>query len=143
MKIRRRWIVAIGTTAVLAGCSLVSPGPIVATLPGGEGFRELPVALSDPDNLVLRVAPGTLDGPFGGPAEVDVVDADTAVVRWLGGACDTRVRLRLSLHERQIGIGLHTDEPGGNCVAAGINRAVSITFQEPIADRSIVLAAAP
>jgi hypothetical protein len=136
------WILKIGMTAALAGCSFVSPGPVVATLPGGEGFRELPVVLSDPDGLVLTVEPGPLEPAPGGGPEVDRIDADTAVVRWLGGACDTRVRLRISSHDGDLGIGLQTDD-GGSCVALGVLRAVSITFREPIGDRSIVLAAAP
>ena len=141
MNLRGGWIGAIAVAAVLAGCSFLSPGPIVATLPGGEGIRELPVAMTDPDGLVLRVEPGPSDAPIGEP-EVDPIDADTAVVRWLGGACDTRVRLRVSSHDGDIGIGLQTDD-GGSCVALGVPRAVSITFRDPIGDRSIVLAAAP
>ena len=144
MKVGPAWtglIVATGMT-VLAGCSFLSPGPIVATLPGGEGFRELPVAMTDPDGLVLDDEPGPPAAGFGGAREVDPIDADTAVVRWLGGACDTRVRLRISTHDGDLGIGLQTDD-GGSCVAAGVRRAVASTFREPIGDRARVRAAAP
>src|SRR5689334_15985348 len=112
---RMRAIAAICLAAGLTGCSFLSPGPVVATLPGGEGFRELPVAMTDPDGLVLRVEPGPSAAGFGSEPEVDPIDADTAVVRWLGGACDTRVRLRISTHDGDLGIGLQTDD-GGSCV---------------------------
>jgi hypothetical protein len=135
-------LAAIGVLAVSTGCSLVPTAAPVVVLPGGDGFPELPVVLEDRDSLVKAVDAGPLEERFG-PMAIAALDEDTAVVTWLGGACDSRVRLRVSAHPASIGAGLATDTTGLGCNAAGVGRSVAITFREPIGERSLMPDPAP
>jgi hypothetical protein len=140
-----RWIArlcAVLVALVATGCSLLPAGPPVVVLPGGDGFPELPVVLEDRDGLVKAVDAGPLEERFG-PMAIAGLDEDTAVVTWVGGACDSRVRLRVSAHPASIGVGLATDTHGLGCNAAGVGRSVAITFRDPIGERSLMLDPAP
>ena len=122
--------------ALVFGCSLLPTGPTVVTLRTSEGSYELPVALYDPDGLVATVVAAEPD-PAGPDRSLVRVDDASATIRWLGGACDSRTQINVRLHDRTISLALRTDGSSGNCIALGIPRAVTLSFREPLGDRTI------
>jgi hypothetical protein len=139
-----RWavgiVVAVG--AALVGCAFLPSGPTVLTLPGPDGTYPLPVALYDPGDLVRSVDAAEPD-PTGGDLSLTAAGADSAVLQWLGGACDARSQINVLAQGDAISVAVRTDPTvGTGCVAAGIIRTVTITFREPLGDRSLELAGA-
>ena len=135
----RRALTATAFAIVVMGCALLPSGPTVVTLRGPDGSYELPVALYDPAGLVSTVEAAAPD-TTGPNAALTQVDADSAVLQWLGGACDRRAQINVHAQDRTISLAVRTDEAFGACPALGIPRAVTITFREPIGDRIIELA---
>ena len=125
----------------VAACGLLPSGPTVVTLRAPDGSYELPVALFDPDGLVAMVEAAEPD-----PAANEVlttVDDDTVLLQWLGGACDARSQINVHAHDDVISVAVRTDpKPGSGCIALGIPRSVTITFREPLGNRTIELAGA-
>lgn len=135
----RGLVLAAVVTLTLVGCVLLPSGPTVVTLRGPAGSDELPVALYDPGGLVATVEAAAPD-PAGPNQSLTEVDSDSALLQWLGGACDTRAQINVHAQDRMISLAVRTDEAFGSCPAIGIPRAVTLTFREPIGDRTLELA---
>jgi hypothetical protein len=137
-------VAAIGLIAsIVIGCGLAPPHQLDLLVPADGRVPALPITILDPGGLVRAVA-------IGGPADIPPFDGDvgvtplpgsstSAVVSWIGGACDTRTTMSVSLRGSTIVIALVTDTRGGACILVGLIRKVTIDFAEPIGARTFEL----
>ena len=123
----------------LAGCGLLpSPSP-AAVIPAAGDVKALPIVLVDPAGLVRTVVPGGPDVGFDRGVEPIAGSQTAAVVRWIGGVCDIRTSVTVTLRGTVIEIKLSTEAGFGGCVAAGVFRTITIDFSQPIGGQTLDL----
>jgi hypothetical protein len=137
-------VAAIGLIASIAiGCGLAPQHRLDLVFPADGPEQALPVTILDPGGLVRAVAVGAPAdiGGFGGEVGVTPLpgSSTSAVVSWIGGACDTRTTMSLSLRGSTIVIALATETRGGACSLVGLIRKVTIDFAEQIGARTFEL----
>lgn len=128
---------------VVAAC--LPPAGRVFQTTLSHDMRDLPVALGDQTDLVVRIEPAEADvwdwPDLGVVADQD--NPDAFVLTWLGGACDGDAAV--SFQRTGSGFALRVEVRRAlslGCPAVGIPRALRIITAEPIPIGSIVVTAA-
>ena len=101
--------------------------------PGGN---PLPVMVSDASSTVTGAAPVRPNLSTNDPVEVVQGSApNDVVVAWVGGGCDQLSQVTLDAARTTVSVSTLTTSQG--CDAIGIERAVALTFGQPVAAASI------
>jgi hypothetical protein len=126
------------------------PGPRPTTDPGGlivafeatESSGRLVVRLADHTGLAWSMTPGPLAAATGEGhwAALNPDDSPSALlVWWVGGACDTEVRLSLDAIDSGYGLTIRSTTSGLGCTAVGILRIVRIDLSQPVDAASVTV----
>ena len=141
--LRLAWIALLAAIMTVA-CG-VGPTTYSAAFPSREeaGTVDLagePVDVVDFTGLVTGVAIGPSD-PISSGATITVTAAGNALrVAWIGGACESRVRVILWRAETGYAVRVRPQSSLGGmlgCPAVGIYRAVDIALRAPLDGRPI------
>jgi hypothetical protein len=129
----RPHVLAATLALAIAGCTMASTTFGFAFPEQGGNIGALPVVLTDHTAMVVDVdaAPDNFEplietgiAPFPG-------NPNAVVVHWIGGACDSGIRMTLT-GAPGMTLAVETTRKDGPCILIGIGRAVLIQFGRPI-----------
>jgi hypothetical protein len=130
---RRRILVLAHLGFLIAGCGLWPSTFHVAfpasAEPGTVALAEEPVEVYDFSGTIAGVVVAATDGTGLGGEGRGRIDDETIILEWIGGACESRVRILVNTDDDGYRIRIHP-EPSLlgliGCPAIGIARAVRL-----------------